>query len=919
MKRVKIIWITGLFFLCSLLTANAQTMVRAEYFIDVEPGAGKGKEIPLTPGGQVDIVTEIDTEGLASGFHILYVRLKDDMGHWSLVEGRPFFIDEKTGSLATVVAGEYYFDEEDPGQGKGTPLAIASGPQIELEKQVDISGLALGKHRLNLRFQDNKGAWGYAEIQEFTIAIPKVDAISPASGGNIGKVTVNILGASFDEGTVVKLTGNGQPDLVVPDSMIAIINGEQIRATLDLKGKAEGLYNVVVTLANGTVLTLPNSFTVMKGIEAAPWVEVLGFDVIRRGQWQTYTITYGNKGNMDAKGVPLNIIIGLDTRAEVKFDFELLKPSSYGEDFPFDSISVFFNTDNLFGERYVAKVYPLFISNIPGNSVNTMTIQIKTNNDIELLAYTDAPYFNEQTLKVVHPDAPFYGEIARPWFGDQGSKRRAPESDFNTNAKGCLSAVLDIVVDEAVEKLLPKLAPGVSCFISGYELTGEIIDWKQGNGEATRTSALWKLGSAFQNCAMDLLPAGKLWTLGTIVFKGIMQAKEAESCTNFAHQSFGPLRRQIKKIRAVNSFDPNDKLGSAGIGPKNFVFGDAPFRYLIRFENKASATAAAQTVRIVDTLDITRFDLSTLELGYFNFADRYVHIPPGRRNYTGYVDLRPEQDLIVKIEGKLDESTGVLTWLYTSLDPATRMPTQNPLAGFLPPNKIAPEGDGGVFYTIRPKDNLITNDDIRNKAYIYFDNNDVIPTPTWSNSIDKLPPASKVKDLAQQQSNTTFKVDWSGTDAGSGIDRYSIYVAVNDQPYKLWLRNVTETSAMFIGRMDSTYHFYSIAKDSTGIAELPPVVADASTIVSKITGIEDDIEKQVIVFPNPAHHTLMVELPGTLRKSKLSLINVHGREVLNLEAKDTSTSISVNHLAKGMYLLRIANENFVTTKKVLLR
>ncbi|WP_210487144.1 T9SS type A sorting domain-containing protein [Rufibacter aurantiacus] len=891
-------------------------VAKGEFFFDSDPGLGKGKALPVGTGGLVDITAEVGTEGLAPGFHTLFVRFQDKQGRWGLSEGRAVLIRKGEDASATIVAAEYFFDNANPEPGKGTPLPIEPGIVLETEKQVNTTGLALGKHRLQVRLRDSRGTWGPPEIKEFTVANPRLDAVTPASGGNVGMVTVNIVGASFDKGTSVRLTGNGRPDIVVPDSMMGILNGEQIRATLDLKSKTEGTYNVVITLSNGTVLTLPNGFRVEKGIEAAPWAEVLGFDRIRRGQWQTYTINYGNRGNVDAIGVPLNIIVGLDTLAEVKLDFRLDRPSSYGEDFPYDSLPVFYNTDSLFNEQYLAKVFPLFISNIPANSMASLVIQVKTEKNIELLAYTDAPYYNQQTLKVVYPDAPLYQEEARNWGVVAG---RLGSSEFNTNVKECLVTVMGQIVDDAVEDLLPKLAPGVSCFISSYELTNEIIDWKRGEGEATRTSVLWKTADAFQNCALDIVPAGKLWTLGKVVLKGVLQAKQAEPCTNVAYSSFAPLRRLVKKITAVNSFDPNDKIGTEGAGPGNFVYGNTPFRYLIRFENKASATAAAQTVKIIDTLDTKTLDISTLQLGFFNFHDKVVNIPPGRKNYTADVDLRPENDLIVRIEAKLDERKGILTWLYTSLDPATLQPTKDPDAGFLPPNRTAPQGEGGVFYTISPRADLGTNAVIKNKAYIYFDNNDVIPTPAWVNTIDKTPPSSQVNGLAATQASPKFTVEWAGKDEASGVAGYSVFVAVNGGPYKLWLRNVPETSAQFTGKRDSTYQFYSIARDSTGFVEEAPTVADATTKVSNVTGIEDEVSEQILVYPNPASHTLVVELPEVLRRSRLSLVDMAGRTKMDIAAEGTGTSIPVSHLAKGIYLLRISSGGSVVTRKVVLR
>jgi hypothetical protein len=900
----------------------AAPVVAAEYFIDSDPGLGKGTSLPVTTtAGQTGVAAEIATAGLSARFHMLYVRFRDTAGNWSLSESRPFLIDHTTGSLATIVGAEYFFDNANPAHGKGTPLAVVPSPQIALEQQVDVTGLVAGKHRLHLRLRDDKGAWSYTEIKEFTVATPRLNAITPAAGGNIGKVTVSILGASFDEGTSIKLTRTGQPDITVPDSMLAITNGEQIRATLDLEGKAEGAYNVVVTLANGSALTLPNGFRIEKGVEAAPWAEVLGFDRIRTGQWQTYTITYGNKGNVDAIGVPLNIVVGLDTTAQVKLGFDLLHPTAYGADFPYDSIPVFFKTDSLFGERYLAQVYPLLISNIPANSVTSMNIQVKTSGlgAIELLAYTDAPHYNQQTLKLVEPDSPLSGIEVGSIIA---AGRNTTSTDFNKNLKKCTEEALDIARDAILKRVfkeLPKVVPGVGCFIAGYELTNEIIDHRQGNGEATRSSVLWKWADVIKDCALDAIPGARLWNAGVFVFKTVIDVKKASSCYDVAHKSFGTLRKRIKRVRVVNSFDPNDKIGSTGAGQQNFVYGNTPLRYLIRFENKVSATAAAQRVLIVDTLDTKTLDISTLQLGFFSFDEVIVNIPPGRKNYTADIDLRPSHDLIVRIEAKLDEVKGILTWTYSSLDPLTLQPTANPDAGFLPPNKTAPEGEGGVFYTIKPKANLATNASISNRAYIYFDNNEVIPTPAWVNAIDKTPPTSQVARLAPVQASKDFTVRWSGTDEGAGVSRYTIFVAVNNKPYKPWLRNVTTKSEVFTGKVDSTYHFYSVAVDSAGHVEPTPTLADASTTISTVTSTADKLDKQIAIYPNPAYQTLAVTLPNVLLKSELTLITLHGKVMMQREARETTTTIPVSHLPPGIYMLRIASENAVITRKVMVK
>ena len=282
-------------------------------------------------------------------------------------------------------------------------------------------------------------------------------------------------------------------------------------------------------------------------------------------------------------------------------------------------------------------------------------------------------------------------------------------------------------------------------------------------------------------------------------------------------------------IRA--SRDPNEKVGAKGVLPQHFINGLDPLRYTIHFENQASATLPAQDVVITDQLDASTLDLASFELGPVHFGTDVVATPPpGLSSWTTDIDLRPANNLVVRVIAGLDQGTGVVTWRFISLDPATMQPTEDPEAGFLPPNKTAPEGDGGVMFTINPKPDLADGTEIRNKARIVFDANPFIDTPEWLNTIDRSPPASAVAALASSQSAARFEVQWSGSDAASGVAFYTIYVSENGGEYVSFLANTTATSAFFDGRAGSTYSFYSVAQDGAGYHEAAPPAPDASTI-----------------------------------------------------------------------------------------
>jgi caspase domain-containing protein/CARDB protein/parallel beta helix pectate lyase-like protein len=287
---------------------------------------------------------------------------------------------------------------------------------------------------------------------------------------------------------------------------------------------------------------------------------------------------------------------------------------------------------------------------------------------------------------------------------------------------------------------------------------------------------------------------------------------------------------RIKLIRLINSVDPNEKTGPDGHGEENYITAtDIP--YTVYFENDPEqANAAAQVVTITDQLD-PNLDWSTFELGEVVFGNTSVLLDGTPTHGVKQVDV-PELGVVVDIEAQLDMQTGFATWTITTLDPLTLEPTQDPLAGFLPPNTEPPIGEGHVSFTIQRLASLGTGDSFSNQASIIFDTNDPIVTDPVLNTTDVGAPISQV-DALPAESSPEFTVSWGGSDdaGGSGIAHYDVYVAVDRGTWELWKEATTETSADYTGMLWHTYAFYSVTTDNVGHTELPPQDADATTDV----------------------------------------------------------------------------------------
>jgi len=375
----------------------------------------------------------------------------------------------------------------------------------------------------------------------------------------------------------------------------------------------------------------------------------------------------------------------------------------------------------------------------------------------------------------------------------------------------------------------------------------------------------------------------------------------------------------------VTSMDPNDKLGPGGVGMARYVAPGAEMRYTIRFENVDTASAPASEVVVRDTLDLTAFDPETFAFGPVGVGGREVPLHAAARVVSARVPLAGGR-LALAVTGVFVPETGVVTWRFRTLDPATNDLPYDPFDGFLPPNKTAPEGEGFVSFTVFPRAGLPTGTAMANRASIYFDYNDAIVTPVWTNTVDDDVPTSRVSALVADTAHVV-RVTWEGTDATSGVSSYDVYVAVNGGPFQLWSRDLSAGEALFQGELDSTYAFFSRAYDAAGHAEPLKTQADRTLRITA-SGVEDvatglPVRSRLYApAPNPAAATAAigydVHRPGRVR---VAVYDVLGRAVRTLVDADQPPGryrvpLAVDGLGPGLYFVRMTAGTLVETQRL---
>ncbi len=129
--------------------------------------------------------------------------------------------------------------------------------------------------------------------------------------GNVGKATIKVKGALFEEGTTFQLVDQSgsainQVTDKFKDSTINFV-------TFDLAGKTAGLYNLKATQTNGATTVFNNSVTVQTGIGSINNEAIDGPPRVWAGQKYPVSVNYGNSGDTD--GLAPVIILSVDNAA----------------------------------------------------------------------------------------------------------------------------------------------------------------------------------------------------------------------------------------------------------------------------------------------------------------------------------------------------------------------------------------------------------------------------------------------------------------------------------------------------------------------------------------------------------------------------------------------------------------------------
>ncbi|HEY3281284.1 MAG TPA: dockerin type I domain-containing protein, partial [Armatimonadota bacterium] len=575
------------------------------------------------------------------------------------------------------------------------------------------------------------------------------------------------------------------------------------------------------------------------------WMEMVGRDKLRLGRPGTDTILYGNSGPVDVYDLVLVVRapLGMDVVLEGPVMPTMLPPA----DSPLRAPG--YITDAI--SRYI----PIYIYRLPAGGAQAIRVRLtpQTQGPHEMVV-VEARLFRA-------PDSEFSRTgLGQSYFIDQVSKMmgrayveaaldRLPQSPVPpplvlqdpVRTASEMVAENDWDLQAAAGRYLKQVPSDLEQYNTGGFFNQQL---QNPPGGPNNIQGIFDVGPVSAPVAQGIgffldTACAAAWTVcllgGPVTLTAAIGLSAITLAWNaYSFYSTGQSLENIRKAKqheVITPGDPNEKVGPPGVGEARYIKDLEPLPYTVYFENVPTASASAQEVIITDQLPADKLDLGSFRLGPISFGSRTVVPPYGSSSYTTAIDLRPARNLIVRIEAGIDLEKAVATWHYTALDPATMKLTEDPELGFLDANKTPPEGEGNVTFTVAPRPGLRTGTEIKNQASIVFDKNAAIATNTWSNSVDTSLPSSRAQSLPETAADATFDVSWSGTDEGSGIRDYSIYVSENGAAPVVWQHHTGATTAKFTGKAGKSYAFYSLATDNAGNTEGLHATPDATTRV----------------------------------------------------------------------------------------
>ncbi len=697
----------------------------------------------------------------------------------------------------------------------------------------------------------------------------KIDGVSPNHCAK-APMRLEVRGLRLYEVDSFFMIHGGKDTTWIHDTLIQRNSSVQVWFNLDLTNYKLGRYEVIGKSGAFYYTSYLSYFEVEQPEKPTYTIQAAFPSNVRPNRIRTAQILISNKGNSNAYGVPLFLLMSEDFKAVTLQSAKVVDPNTQKE------VSVFADRFTLENDSQYRYAYWWIIPKIPARSEVILDVNYEFRDFIIPDQFAQYKFLVADELGV-HPslsefDSTWkrYTKLLSCYYNDD-----SVSDCSNPQVKEPLVRYLD-APDQFLTLQPTAITRSVQRLLSPSGILKRYIDSCYSTKETN---------AAIRNVLMHLLG---------------MNLQYAERCDSSKWSGYGRSAEFRGKMRVINSWDPNNKLGPTGVLGLPYT-NEIPdkFFFVINFENDSSASAPAQTVRILDTIDTRMFDPNSLEFVSFRVGDETRYFNNGKTQLSATYDFEKETGVHLGISSRLDEETGELEIVFQSQDPETGSTDIGALEGFLPPNRLTNEGQGSIAFFLNPRNGVSLDSTFANQAAIYFDQNKPIITNNWTLDYDTVPPRSKMEVGTGDESNYV-QLTWSPVDSVNDVVWYDILRSTDGVRYDLVLKQTTLKESIFSVNCDQPTYFKSIAYDSAGNVESKQsydlVVqpdCDSAGISSAISmmGISNDALDEHYFGPNTGSNTY--RLKSTIRSEYNDTLGLKDFEMQFSFPQDyTYTSIS---------------------------
>ncbi|MCF6185277.1 MAG: T9SS type A sorting domain-containing protein, partial [Bacteroidales bacterium] len=154
-----------------------------------------------------------------------------------------------------------------------------------------------------------------------------------------------------------------------------------------------------------------------------------------------------------------------------------------------------------------------------------------------------------------------------------------------------------------------------------------------------------------------------------------------------------------------------------------------------------------------------------------------------------------------------------------------------------------------------------------------------------------------------------YSVTYSGIAAHNGLyysPMFERYVA----------DSLVITSPMLTGN-DSLIDIICHVTDGIGRTLTDTIQVNVACLVNSIR--TTNIENGITVYPNPADNEITIKFTKNIENVKIKIFNSLGQIVYSSNTKNDFEKIDISKFTSGIYLISILNNQYVYTKKIVIK